>query len=110
MYIPLPAGLEEVEINVNKAFKNKTAFEKTLLKGTGIIATLVGIISIIPIAMEVWKTKKTVAFPYFALGLAILSNSLWVAFGLYTGVKASLLSGFLYLAFYLFIFIIKIRY
>lgn len=109
-FVTLPAGLEEIEINVGKAFHKKSPLEIKILKGAGIIATLVGIISIIPIAIKVWKTKKTEAFPHFALILAVISNSLWVAFGLYTGVKASLLSGSLYLAFYLFIYSIKLRY
>ena len=109
-FIGLPAGLTEVDINIDKAFHNKSPLEIKVLKSTGVIATLVGIISIIPIGVKVWKTKKTDAFPKFALILALISNSLWVAFGLYTGVKASLLSGALYLAFYLFIFLIKMRY
>jgi len=110
MHFVLPAGLEEIEVNIGKDFTLKSPLEKTLLKGTGIIATLIGIISIVPIAIKVWKTKKTDAFPFFALALAIISNTLWVAFGLYTGVKASLLSGSLYLSFYLFIFAIKMMF
>ena len=109
-FVALPAGIENIEIDVGKAFHGKSALEKRILKGAGIIATLVGIISIIPIALKVWKTKKTDAFPVFALTLAIISNTLWVAFGLYTGVKASLLSGALYLSFYLFILAIKMKF
>ena len=74
-FVALPAGLEDIEIDVGKAFHGKSPLEKKILKGAGIIATLVGIISIIPIALKIWRTKKTDAFPVFALTLAIISNS-----------------------------------
>ena len=109
-YVALSAGLENIEIDIDKALHGKSPLEKRILKGTGVIATLIGIISIIPIGIKAWQTKKTTAFPIFALTLAIISNVLWVAFGLYAGVKASLLSGALYLAFYLFILAIKMKY
>jgi len=108
-FIHLP-GLHKIENKVVKTFQKKSPLEIKILKGAGIVATLVGIISIIPIAIKVWKTKDATTFPHFALILAVVSNILWVSFGLYTGVKASLLSGALYLAFYLFIYSIKIIY
>ena len=108
--IVLSAGLENIEVNIDKAFHGKSDLEKKLLKGTGIIATLVGIISVIPIAIKAWKTKKATSFTTTALVLAIISNTLWIIFGLSAGVKSSLLSGSLYLAFYIFIFIIHVFY
>ena len=108
--ITLPAGLENIEIDMEKTFQHKSQLEKKILAATGIIATLIGIISIIPIAMKAWKTKKASSFTTTALVLAIISNALWVIFGISSGVKASLLSGSLYLAFYIFIFIIHISY
>jgi len=84
--------------------------KKLILKQTGVIATLIGIMSSIPIIFRVWRTKNTDFFPTFALTLSIISNTLWVIFGLYTGVLASLLSGILYLLFNVFILAIKIIY
>jgi len=109
-HFPISFGLEAIVINLQKIIKNKSSIEKKLIAYTGIAATLIGIISIIPIGISAWKTKKATSFPNRALILAIISNFLWLVFGLYTHVTASLLMGVLYLAFYLFILYIKIMY
>jgi uncharacterized protein with PQ loop repeat len=74
----------------------------------GIIATLVGIISFIPVALFVHKTKKTHNFPYNTLYLAILSNILWIIYGIFAhDSQAPLLSGSLYFLVYAFILYTK---
>ena len=44
----------------------------------GFLATIIGIISFLPVIYIVYKTKKTINFPYRTLILALLSNILWI--------------------------------
>jgi uncharacterized protein with PQ loop repeat len=48
----------------------------------GLIATIVGVISFIPILFTVYETKKTSNFPYRALILALTSNILWLYYAM----------------------------
>ena len=48
----------------------------------GLTATIVGVISFIPILLTVYETKKTSNFPYRALILALISNMLWLYYSL----------------------------
>ena len=82
--------------------------KKIFLKGAGVLATLVGISSTIPIILTVIRTKNTKDFPWGALILALISNLLWIIFGYFNKVNASLLSGSMYLVVYAYIAIVKI--
>jgi len=48
----------------------------------GFLATIIGIISFLPVIYIVYKTKKTINFPYRTLILALLSNLLWIYYSL----------------------------
>lgn len=48
----------------------------------GFMATLIGIISFLPVLYVVYKTKKTNNFPIHTLILALISNTLWIYYSL----------------------------
>jgi len=48
----------------------------------GLLATIVGVFSFIPVLFTVYKTKKTSNFPLKALILALLSNILWLYYAM----------------------------
>lgn len=76
----------------------------------GIMATLIGIVSFLPVLFVVYKTKNTDNFPYQTLILAILSNLLWIIYAINTKPhmdKQIAFMGFLYLCIYLFILYTK---
>ena len=82
-------------------------------KIAGLLATIIGIISYLPVVYTVYKTKKTTNFPYKALFLAIISNSLWIYYGLSNpkGMdKQIILMGVLYFLIYVFILYTKLIY
>ena len=76
----------------------------------GILATIVGVISFIPIVYVVYKTRKTNNFPYPTLYLAILSNLLWIIYGLYEPAFATIFQGALYFLIYTYVLYIKFLY
>lgn len=73
----------------------------------GDMAIIFGIISFIPLLIKMWKTKDTSNFTLINLLLAILSNILWIIYGIYTESTVNIISGSLYLFIYLFITLIK---
>jgi uncharacterized protein with PQ loop repeat len=82
-------------------------------KIAGLLATIVGIISYLPVVYTVYKTKKTTDFPYKALILAIVSNTLWMYYGFANpkGMdKQIMLMGVLYFLIYVFILYTKLIY
>lgn len=48
----------------------------------GIIATIIGILSFLPVIYVVYKSKNTSNFPYNSLVLAITSNLLWIYYAI----------------------------
>jgi len=74
----------------------------------GILATIIGIISYLPVLWVVHKTNKTNNFPFKTLFLALISNILWVMYGMYEPAPASILSGALYFLIYVYILYVKI--
>lgn len=52
-------------------------YVETHSKIAGFLATIIGIISFLPVLYVVYKTK-TINFPYRILILALLSNLLWI--------------------------------
>ena len=92
---------------LTKDVLNLEKFGKDHLTTVGLAATLVGIISFIPVLMVVHDTKKTHNFPYNTLYLALASNSLWMIYGLWKNAKATIIMGLLYFAIYAFILYTK---
>jgi len=90
----------------NNIFNGSSYFTASI----GILATIIGIISFIPVVYVVYKTKKTNNFPYSTLLLALLSNLLWVIYGIYAPASANILAGSLYFIIYTFILYIKLLY
>ena len=78
-----------------KSYKDKELF--------GILATVIGIISYLPVVYVVYKTRKTNNFPLYTLGLATISNILWIIYGIYEPAPASIFMGVLYTVIYLYI-------
>jgi len=81
------------------------------IKISGLVATIIGIISFIPVLYIVYKTKITKNFPYKTLILALISNILWI---LYAASKDKIIDkqlmfmGVLYFLIYSFILYTKI--
>jgi len=78
----------------------------------GLMATLVGIISFIPVIRVVHKKHITKNFPFKSLALAMLSNLLWIGYGIGKEPKdlVVLTMGLLYMAMYSFILFVKMSY
>ena len=73
----------------------------------GYISTLLGVSSMLPVLHVVYKTHKTNNFPKQTLIIAMLSNFLWIVYGLQEKANASIFMGLVYLLIYSFILIIK---
>jgi uncharacterized protein with PQ loop repeat len=84
--------------------------EYELLGNLGILATLIGVISFIPILTNIYKTKQTNNFTHSNILLAIIGNSLWIIFGIYNKVNSSFFMGSIYLLIYLSILYFKIYF
>lgn len=74
----------------------------------GLLATFIGIMSFLPILYRITQTKDTSNFTYTNLGLALVSNILWIIFGINKDVMTSIISGILYLFIYGFILAYKV--
>jgi len=83
---------------------------KNYITAAGFLATIVGIISFLPVLYIVFKTKKTNNFPYKALILALISNFLWIFYAFKKGPVVDnqvAFMGILYFLIYSFILYIK---
>lgn len=85
-------------------FKN---FLKSNIFFIGLSATLIGILSFLPVLLHVHKTRKVTDFPYITLYIALLSNLLWIVYGIIKGAYASIVQGILYFFIYSYILFIK---
>lgn len=88
-------------------------YAETHSKIIGFLATIIGIISFLPVIYVVYKTKKTLNFPYRTLILALLSNLLWIYYSVvkYPEIDFQIaFMGTLYFFIYLFILQTKIFY
>jgi uncharacterized protein with PQ loop repeat len=86
---------------------SKAKFENPYIFYLGIAATIIGITGFIPLVEHVNSTKKTANFPYITLYIAILSNLLWILYGILNDASATIVMGALYFAIYAFILYIK---
>lgn len=62
----------------------------------GYLATTFSIIGFIPIIYNIYKTGKTNNFPIKALIIAIISNLLWLIYGINKNAKANILSSIIF--------------
>jgi len=88
-------------------------YAETHSKIAGFLATIIGIISFVPVLYVVYKTKKTVNFPYRTLILALISNLLWIYYSVAKYPKIDFqvaFMGVLYFFIYLFILHTKVFY
>lgn len=77
---------------------------------SGIMATMIGIISFMPILYNIILTKNTENFTVTNLFLALLSNMLWIVYGVYNKLYTPTVSGVLYMMIYGFIMIYKLLF
>ena len=73
----------------------------------GLAATIIGIISFLPVVETVHKTRTTSNFPYSTLFIALLSNALWMVYGLTKNATATIIMGLLYFTIYSYILYVK---
>jgi uncharacterized protein with PQ loop repeat len=85
-------------------FKN---FLKSNIFFVGLAATLIGILSFLPVLLYVHKTREANDFPYITLYIALLSNLLWIVYGIIKGAYASIVQGILYFFIYAYILFVK---
>ena len=96
---------------INKAISNIRNFVQPHIGLAGLAATIIGIISFLPVIYIVYRTKKTDNFPFKALLLALISNTLWIYYAIAKGPVIDIeiaLSGALYFFIYSFILYTKI--
>ena len=88
-------------------------FEKNNINLVGLFATLIGIISFLPVIYVVYNTKRTANFPFKTLILALISNILWIYYAIAKDEKIDTqiaFMGTLYFFIYSFILFTKILY
>jgi len=86
----------------------KAIEEISFLGWSGFLATLIGIVSFLPIIYKIIKTKNTVNFTITNLILALLSNVLWIVYGVGDSLFMPTLSGVLYFIIYSIILFYKL--
>jgi|AntAceMinimDraft_6_1070360.scaffolds.fasta_scaffold26866_3 uncharacterized protein with PQ loop repeat len=82
--------------------------EINFLGWSGLLATLIGIISFLPIIYKIIVTKKTDNFTISSLTLALISNVLWIIYGAGDRLFTPFLSGLLYFIIYAIILFYKV--
>lgn len=105
MYIVRMTYLHMFEHGVQQAADHPSKY-------AGLAATMIGIISFLPVLHTVYKTRKTTNFPYEALCLALVSNALWIYYGYSKphGIDYQvLMMGALYFVVYLSILYVKMK-
>ena len=85
-------------------------YAETYSKIAGFLATIIGIISFVPVLYVVYKTKKTVNFPYRTLILALISNLLWIYYSVAKYPKIDFQVAFMgVLYFFIYLFILQTK-
>lgn len=85
-------------------------YAETHSKIAGFLATIIGIISFVPVLYVVYKTKKTVNFPYRTLILALISNLLWIYYSVAKYPKIDFQVAFMgVLYFFIYLFILQTK-
>ena len=85
-------------------------YAETHSKIAGFLATIIGIISFVPVIYVVYKTKKTVNFPYRTLILALISNLLWIYYSVSKYPKIDFQVAFMgVLYFFIYLFILQTK-
>ena len=76
----------------------------------GYIATIIGVLSFLPVISNIYKTKKTNNFPFKTLILVLISNSLLILSGFLKKDFVFIFMGFIYIVIYSFILFTKLTY
>lgn len=87
-------------------FKKSDSMYKKII---GIAATIIGISSAIPIVINIHKTGKAQDFTILNLGLALISNLLWIIYGFIGNSFSTKLMGSLFFSMYGYILSVKLR-
>ena len=74
----------------------------------GYTATIISLISFIPVILNIAKTKKTNNFPFRTIFLALLGNSLFLLNGLLTSNHVMIFMGTVFILIYYYILHVKI--
>lgn len=82
----------------------------TYVFSIGLIATILGLISFLPIIYVVYKTKDTKNFPFKSIFIILISNILWILYGIYKEAYVNIISSGLYFLIYAYILYIKFLY
>jgi len=96
---------------INSVKEKLDTFEKEHIGLVGLLATMIGIISFLPVLYVVYKTKRTINFPYKTLILALISNILWIYYATAKSAEVDTqiaIMGSLYFFIYAFILFTKI--
>ena len=76
----------------------------------GYIATVLSIISFLPIVYNIYKTKKTNNFNYISIFISFFISGLWIYFGIHEKSTVTMLRSMLFICIYAFILYMKIMY
>ncbi len=74
----------------------------------GYTATIISLISFIPVILNIAKTKKTNNFPFRTIFLALLGNSLFLLNGLLTSNHVMIFMGTVFILIYYYILHVKL--
>lgn len=75
----------------------------------GLIASIIGLVSYIPVVYDVSVTQKTNNFPFKTLYLSIISLILWIIYGIQKMAFANIFNGVLFLVMFLYILYVKVK-
>lgn len=75
----------------------------------GTFAILTGIISFFPIIIRIWNTQNTFNFTWSNIFLALLSNIMWILYGVSSNSATNIASGSIFFLFYSYITYVKMK-
>lgn len=89
---------------------NYSSVEKLTESISGLFATIIGIVSFLPVVYLIYKTKNTSNFPFKSLILALISNILWIYYAFVKVDYQVAFMGTLYFFIYIYILYTKLVY
>ena len=103
------------QVNVCKKYKEELVnmegdFYGIKKKNIGYIATILSLISFLPILHNVYKTKKTNNFSYASIALSFLISALWIFYGSHTNSFVTILRSIVFIFIFSSILYVKIFY
>ena len=82
---------------------------KNLTEDIGYMATIIGLVSYLPVVYNVAKTQKTNNFPFETLYFSIVSLILWIIYGIRKSALADIFRGTIFLLIFGYILFVKIK-